>query len=204
MIKYGVWGLLRKTRASPRLRSYVCSDWPTEVVIWKVVLPSGIDVKGTEVGETSPMVLRRMISTTFHSPTAKALSVTWTHSEGGKYSRWLSSCRLRGLFTPHIELLTFGHTGFRLCRYDSGRHYARRSTTPRSPSYQIARSKSLILLYVWRRPCLDSLIADGRMDVSKHLYKNMHRGLGLEFLRYVVEAALCFVFPTEKLSDWDY
>lgn len=36
--------------------SYVWSCLPTEVVIWKVVLPKGTEVKGTEVGETRPMV----------------------------------------------------------------------------------------------------------------------------------------------------
>jgi hypothetical protein len=45
-----------KTRFRPRFKSYVCSDRPTEVVIWKVVLPSGRVVKGTLVGETRPTV----------------------------------------------------------------------------------------------------------------------------------------------------
>lgn len=56
MISAGVWGRVMKTRLSPRLRSYVCSARPTEVVIWNVVLPRGIEAKGTPVGETRPMV----------------------------------------------------------------------------------------------------------------------------------------------------
>ena len=31
-----------------------------EVVIWKVVLPSGTEVKGTVVGDTSPRVYKRV------------------------------------------------------------------------------------------------------------------------------------------------
>lgn len=45
-----------KTRFKPLFRSYVCSDRPTEVVIWKVVLPRGREVKGTSVGDTRPTV----------------------------------------------------------------------------------------------------------------------------------------------------
>jgi hypothetical protein len=52
----GVCGLVRKRRCRPRFKSYVCKDRPTEVVIWKVALPSGRDVKGTLVGETRPTV----------------------------------------------------------------------------------------------------------------------------------------------------
>ena len=52
----GVCGLVRKTRCRPLLRSYVCRDCPTEVVIWNVALPSGRDVKGTLVGDTRPTV----------------------------------------------------------------------------------------------------------------------------------------------------
>lgn len=50
---------MMKTRFKPRLRSYVWRDRPTEVVIWKVVLPNGIEVKGTLVGETNPTVYAR-------------------------------------------------------------------------------------------------------------------------------------------------
>jgi len=56
VISSGVCGLVMKTRFSPRFRSYVCSDRPTEVVIWNVVLPRGRDVKGTLVGDTRPTV----------------------------------------------------------------------------------------------------------------------------------------------------
>ena len=52
----GVCGLVMKIRCRPFFRSYVCSDRPTEVVIWKVVLPRGRDVNGTFVGETRPTV----------------------------------------------------------------------------------------------------------------------------------------------------
>jgi hypothetical protein len=55
-ISSGVWGRVMKTRLSPRLRSYVWRERPTEVVIWKVVLPSGSAVKGTLVGDTRPTV----------------------------------------------------------------------------------------------------------------------------------------------------
>ena len=34
----------------------MCKHRPTEVVTWKVVFPSGREVKGTGVGETRPMV----------------------------------------------------------------------------------------------------------------------------------------------------
>jgi hypothetical protein len=52
----GAFGRVRKTRWRPRVRSYVCRHLPTEVVIWKVVLPRGIDVNGTEVDDTKPIV----------------------------------------------------------------------------------------------------------------------------------------------------
>lgn len=51
-----------KTKCSPRFKSYVCSERPTEVVIWKVVLPSGIEVKGMLVGDTRPTVYCRCVS----------------------------------------------------------------------------------------------------------------------------------------------
>lgn len=52
----GVSGLEMNTRFRPRLKSYVCRERPTEVVIWKVALPKRTVVKGTEVGDTSPKV----------------------------------------------------------------------------------------------------------------------------------------------------
>lgn len=51
-----------KTRLRPRFRSYVWRDRPTDVVIWKVVFPKGIEVKGTLVGETNPTVYLEGIS----------------------------------------------------------------------------------------------------------------------------------------------
>ena len=52
----GVWGLVIKVRFNPLRRSYVCKHRPTEVVIWKVDLPSGTEVNGTLLEETSPKV----------------------------------------------------------------------------------------------------------------------------------------------------
>jgi hypothetical protein len=51
---------VRKTRFRPRFRSYVCRHRPTEVVIWKEVFPNGIDVNGTAVEDTRPMVYSRL------------------------------------------------------------------------------------------------------------------------------------------------
>lgn len=74
----GVWGRVIKTRFSPRRKSYVCSDRPTEVVIWNVALPSGIEVKGTSVGETRPTVYGGQQLTC-------SKCCEETHSEGRKY-----------------------------------------------------------------------------------------------------------------------
>lgn len=54
----GVCGRVKKIRFRPRRRSYVCSECPTEVVIWKVDLPKRTDVNGTGVGDTSPSVFK--------------------------------------------------------------------------------------------------------------------------------------------------
>lgn len=78
-----------KTRLSPRLRSYVCRDLPTEVVIWKVVLPSGMEVKETSVGDTSPTVWV-IVSGERDAPCAKFA----TYSERGKDGRSSSRSRL--------------------------------------------------------------------------------------------------------------
>jgi hypothetical protein len=58
----GTWGRVTNTRLSPRFKSYVWRDRPTEVVIWKVVLPKGSEVNGTGVGETSPTVCQKKLS----------------------------------------------------------------------------------------------------------------------------------------------
>lgn len=60
VMKSGVCGRVMKLRLRPLRRSYVCRLRPTEVVSWKVVFPSGILVKGTEVGETNPTVCRKV------------------------------------------------------------------------------------------------------------------------------------------------
>lgn len=80
-----------KTRFKPRLRSYVWRDRPTEVVIWKVVLPRGIDVKGTLVGDTNPTVyvyISSQISVMYSKgPASCAENAMLTYSERRKYSR---------------------------------------------------------------------------------------------------------------------
>ncbi len=57
----GVWGRVRKTRLRPRFRSKVCRQRPTEVVIWKEVLPRGIEVNGMEVEDTRPIVCSLLV-----------------------------------------------------------------------------------------------------------------------------------------------
>lgn len=52
----GVWGRLTKTRFRPRRTSYVCKEYPTEVVIWNVDFPRRTHASGTAVGDTSPNV----------------------------------------------------------------------------------------------------------------------------------------------------
>lgn len=64
VISSGVCGRLKNTKCRPRRKSYVWRHRPTEVVIWKVVFPSGIELKGTMVGETSP----RVFSLVSHTP----------------------------------------------------------------------------------------------------------------------------------------
>ena len=56
VISAGVWGRVIKVRLSPLRRSKVCRHLPTDVVIWKVVFPNGMEVKGTSVDETRPRV----------------------------------------------------------------------------------------------------------------------------------------------------
>lgn len=67
VIGSGVSGLLRKTRLSPFRRSYVWTQRPTEVVSWNVVLPNGIEVKGTAVGETKPTVWKSQEVSILHT-----------------------------------------------------------------------------------------------------------------------------------------
>lgn len=57
----GVCGRVRKTRFRPFRRSYVWRHLPTDVVIWKVVLPSGRTVNGTAVAEMRPIVCKRIV-----------------------------------------------------------------------------------------------------------------------------------------------
>ena len=52
-----------KTRFRPFFKSYVWSERPTEVVIWKVVFPSGREVNGTSVGDTRPTVYQKNSAT---------------------------------------------------------------------------------------------------------------------------------------------
>lgn len=66
-----------KTRFRPRLRSYVCRDRPTDVVIWNVVLPRGMEVNGTLVGETNPTVYRCKVNT----------KATWPSKDAGESRR---------------------------------------------------------------------------------------------------------------------
>lgn len=56
VIVSGVWGRLTNTKLSPRRKSYVCKEFPTEVVIWYVAFPKRTQVNGTAVGDTKPNV----------------------------------------------------------------------------------------------------------------------------------------------------
>lgn len=82
VITPGVWGRLTKTKFRPRRTSYVCKEYPTEVVIWNVDFPRRTHASGTGVGDTSPNVFnwRSML-------VWKTLSYIriGTYSEGRKY-----------------------------------------------------------------------------------------------------------------------
>ena len=88
VISSGVCGLVRNTRCRPFFKSYVCRDRPTEVVIWKVALPSGREVKGTLVGDTRPTVWRVFSAfLEIHRP-RKAYSVWSENSRPEQDSAW--------------------------------------------------------------------------------------------------------------------
>lgn len=91
-----------KTRFSPRFKSYVCSERPTEVVIWKVVLPSGSEVNGTLVGDTSPTVYSKYVS-----QAQDLYKVSNTYPERRKYFR-LAHQWCRALPIDTVDFLALG------------------------------------------------------------------------------------------------
>lgn len=62
----------------------MCRHRPTEVVIWKVVFPSGREVKGTAVGETKPIVCEDELAIAAHYALIRNPCPKWSENPG----RW--------------------------------------------------------------------------------------------------------------------